>query len=119
MSHARTDGEAAPEDLERLRESEASYRRLFEVNPHPMWVYDLESLRFLAVNEATLRRYGYSREEFLALTIRDIRPPEDVPALLANVARVGRGLDEAGLWRHRLKDGSIIDVEITSHTLDF
>jgi two-component system cell cycle sensor histidine kinase/response regulator CckA len=119
MSRPRTDGEAAPEDLERLRESEASYRRLFEVNPHPMWVYDLESLRFLAVNEAAVRRYGHSRGEFLALTIRDIRPPEDVPALLANVEKVGRGLDEAGLWRHRLKDGSIIDVEITSHTLDF
>ena len=109
----------ASDDLERLRESEASYRRLFEVNPHPMWVYDLESLRFLVVNEAAVRRYGYSRQEFRALTIRDIRPPEDVPALLANVARVGRGLDNAGLWRHRRKDGSIIDVEITSHTLEF
>ena len=76
-----------PAELERLRESEASYRRLFEVNPHPMWVYDLETLRFLAVNDAAVRRYGYSREEFLALTIRDIRPPEDVPALLSFVAR--------------------------------
>jgi PAS domain S-box-containing protein len=106
-------------DLLRLRESEASYRRLFEVNPHPMWVYDLETLRFLVVNDAAVRRYGYSREEFLALTIRDIRPPEDVPALLGSVARTGPGLEQAGLWRHRPKDGSLIDVEITSHTLEF
>jgi PAS domain S-box-containing protein len=92
---------------------------LFEVNPHPMWVYDLETLRFLVVNDAAVRRYGYSRDEFLAITLRDIRPPEDVPALLRNVAGVGQGLDRAGLWRHRLKDGSLIDVEITSHTLEF
>ena len=96
-----------------------AYRRLFEVNPHPMWVYDLETLRFLVVNDAAIRRYGYSREEFLAITLRDIRPPEDVPALLEKVAGVGQGLDRAGLWRHRLKDGSLIDVEITSHALEF
>jgi two-component system, cell cycle sensor histidine kinase and response regulator CckA len=109
----------APAGLERLRESEASYRRLFEVNPHPMWVYDLETLRFLAVNESAVRRYGYSRDEFLALTIQEIRPPEDVPALLSFVAGSGPGLEQAGLWRHRLKDGSLIDVEITHHPLEF
>jgi len=97
---------------------ERAYRRLFEVNPHPMWLYDLETLRFLAVNDAAVSRYGFSREEFLSLSIRDIRPPEDVPALLANVAAVTGGLDRAGLWRHRLKDGSLIDVDITSHTLE-
>ena len=101
------------------RVEDGAYRRLFEVNPHPMWVYDLETLGFLVVNDAAVRRYGYSHEEFLALTIRDIRPPEDVPALLRNVAGVGQGLDQAGLWRHRLKDGSLIDVEITSHALEF
>jgi two-component system, cell cycle sensor histidine kinase and response regulator CckA len=109
----------APADLERLRESESSYRRLFEVNPHPMWVYDAETLAFLTVNDAAVRRYGYSREEFLALSIRDIRPPEDVPALLSFVAGSGPGLEQAGLWRHRLKDGSLIDVEITHHPLEF
>jgi two-component system cell cycle sensor histidine kinase/response regulator CckA len=112
-------GGPEPAEFERLRESEASYRRLFEVNPHPMWVYDLETLRFLAVNDAAVRRYGYSREEFLALTIRDIRPPEDVPALLTSVAAGGPGLFRPGLFRHRLKDGTLIDVDITSHTLEF
>ena len=102
-----------------LRDSEARYRLLFESSPFPMWVYDLETLRFLAVNDAALYRYGYARAEFLTMTIKDIRPPEDVPALLDNVARGGKGLDEAGAWRHRLKDGTIIDVEISSHPLIF
>jgi len=95
------------------------YRLLFENNPHAMWVYDLETLAFLAVNDTAVRRYGYSREEFLGMTIKDIRPPEDVPALPENVARVGEGLDEAGIWRHRKKDGTIIEVEIVSHALTF
>jgi len=102
-----------------LRESEVRYRQLFEANPHPMWVYDLETLRFLAVNAAAVAHYGYSQEEFRAMTIKDIRPPQDVPALLAHLAQVGAGLDDAGVWRHRRRDGTIIDVEITSHVLDF
>jgi PAS domain S-box-containing protein len=84
-----------------------------------MWVYDLETLAFLAVNDTAVRRYGYSREEFLGMTIKDIRPPEDVSALLENVAQVSEGLDEAGVWRHRTKDGTPIEVEIVSHTLTF
>jgi PAS domain S-box-containing protein len=104
---------------EALRESEQRYRLLFESNPHPMWVYDLETLSFLAVNDAAVRHYGYSRGEFLSLTISDIRPPEDVPRLRNNVARVTEGLDEAGVWRHCKKDGTVIDVEVTSHTLNF
>jgi PAS domain S-box-containing protein len=95
------------------------YRLLFEANPHPMWVYDLDTLAFLAVNDTAVRRYGYSREEFLGMTIKDIRPPEDIPALPENVARVGEGLDEAGIWRHQTKDGTLLEVEIVSHTLTF
>ncbi|MFL6210579.1 MAG: GAF domain-containing protein [Pyrinomonadaceae bacterium] len=102
-----------------LRESEERYRLLFEANPNPMWVYDLETLRFLAANEAAVCRYGYARAEFMAMTIKDIRPQEDVQALLANVSGIGDGIDEAGVWRHRKKDGRIIDVEITSHELIF
>src|SRR5436305_9796397 len=71
------------------------------------------------MNKTAVRHYGYSRAEFLAMTIKDIRPPEDVPALLANIANLAGGLDDAGIWRHQRKDGSIIDVEITAHELLF
>jgi PAS domain S-box-containing protein len=105
---------------EELRASEERYRLLFESNPHPMWVYDLETLRFLAVNEAATRRYGYSREEFLEMTIADIRPREDVPSMRARVAEVRDAtyLNASG-WRHVTKDGVILDVEISSHALVF
>ncbi|OGU73069.1 MAG: hypothetical protein A3H45_02050 [Ignavibacteria bacterium RIFCSPLOWO2_02_FULL_55_14] len=102
-----------------LQDSEERYRLLFETNPHPMWAYDLENLHFLAVNEAAIRHYGYSREEFLSMTIKDIRPQEDVSRLLDNVAHVTEGLDQAGVWRHKKKNGDVIDVEIISHTLNF
>jgi PAS domain S-box-containing protein len=105
--HARIEGQAR------------QYLSLFEANPLPMWVYDLESLAFLAVNDAALEHYGYSRTEFLGMTIADIRPAEDVPALQRNVAQVGSGIDHAGVWRHRKKGGALIDVEITSSTLSF
>lgn len=97
----------------------AGYRLLFDSNPNPMWIYDLETLAFLAVNNAAIQHYGYSRDEFLGMTIADIRPPEDIPALLANIKAVTEGLDQAGRWRHLKKDGSVIQVEITSHTLTF
>ncbi len=102
-----------------LRASEERYRQLFESNPQPMWVYDLETLAFLAVNSAAITKYGYSRDEFLARTIKDIRPVEDVAALLDNVIRKIDGLEEAGAWRHQLKNGQLIWVQITSHTLTF
>lgn len=102
-----------------LSTSEASHREMFEANPHPMWVYDLETLAFLAVNDAAVRHYGYTRDEFLRMTIKDIRPPEDVPRLMANVAAVHDGLDDAGTWHHRTKDGRLLEVEITSHTMRF
>ncbi|WP_155875318.1 PAS domain S-box protein [Desulfuromonas sp. AOP6] len=102
-----------------VRKSAARYRELFEANPHPMWVYNLESLAFLAVNDAAISHYGYSRDEFLTMSIRDIRPLEEVPKLLENISKVSHGVDEAGAWWHCKKDGSLILVEITSHTLDF
>jgi PAS domain S-box-containing protein len=104
---------------EELRESEDRYRKLFELNPHPVWVYDRTTLGFLAVNKAAVQEYGYSQEEFLAMTIADIRPQEDIPALLKSVAAVCDGNQKAGVWRHRKKDGRIIDVEITSYSLTF
>jgi PAS domain S-box-containing protein len=102
---------------EALRASEQRYRTLFEANPHPMWVFDAETLAFLTVNDAAVARYGYSREEFLAMTITDIRPPEDVPALRQSVGRLAGPISTPRHWRHRLKDGRIIRVEVTSHEL--
>ena len=104
---------------QQLQDSEQRYRLLFESNPQPMWVYDLETLRFLAVNSAAVNHYGFSHEEFLAMRISDIRPSDEVPALLDQVANGTDGLDESGTWRHRTKDGTVIDVQITSHKLDF
>jgi two-component system, cell cycle sensor histidine kinase and response regulator CckA len=104
---------------EALRGSEERYRLLFEKNPEPMWVFDEKTLAFLAVNEAACRHYGYSHEEFLGMTIRDIRPAEDVPALLKQIAGESRNHEEAGVWRHRRKGGTVIEVEITSDKLIF
>ena len=102
-----------------LADSEASFRMLFANNPRPMWVWDIESLFFLEVNQAAVDHYGYSREEFLAMRVTDIRPAEDVPALLDTFDDLLPTLNKAGTWRHRLKDGRIIDVDITSHRLMF
>jgi len=88
---------------------------LFDMNPLPVWVYDAETLAFLDVNASAIAYYGYSREEFLALTIKDIRPEEDVPAVLESVAKSEITSEDRGIWRHRKKDGTFIDVEIRSH----
>lgn len=106
-------------DLRARRRGEEHYRVLFDRNPLPMWVYDLETLRFLAVNDAAVKHYGYTREQFLAMTIADIRPREDHAALVRAVEIDSEGLGSSGLWRHRLVDGRMIRVEISSHRLTF
>ena len=98
---------------------DSSYRLLFDRNPQPMWVFDLESLAFLAVNQAALEQYGYSRDEFLRMTIKDIRPTEDISALVEDILHRGSGIEKAGRWRHRRKDGANIDVEITSQSIEW
>jgi two-component system, cell cycle sensor histidine kinase and response regulator CckA len=102
-----------------LEESEARYRLLFESNPAPMWVYEVGTLAFLAVNHAATAHYGYTAEEFLGMTLRDIRPPEDVPELLADTRIPTETLHTDGPWRHRKKDGTIIFAEITAHPIQF
>jgi PAS domain S-box-containing protein len=102
---------------ETLRHSEERYRLLFEDNPLPMWVYDLDSLAFLEVNAAAIRHYGYSREEFLRMSVKDIRPPEDIPVLLQKMAMAAPGVNRPGVWRHLKKDGTLMLVEITTHLL--
>lgn len=102
-----------------LAESEARYRKLFEDNPAPMWVFDVETLRFLAVNDAAVSLYGYSREEFLGRTLQDIRPVEDAAAVELDVRVERAGARVSGPWRHLRKDGSSILVQIQSHDLTF
>jgi len=110
--------------IEAWHEQEASYSLLFVQNPTPMWLIDDETLAFLEVNDAAVRHYGYMREEFLRMALKDIRPPEDIPRLLAYYQRAleaqcqGR-IGQAGLWRHRTKDGTLIDVDINWSTVVF
>ena len=99
-------------------ESALRFKRLFEEHPYPMWVYDLVTLRFLVVNAAAVRHYGYSEREFLGMTIRDIRPPDAVDKLLCDLARVPRaGAQHSTHWVHCKKDGTRIDVDISSHSV--
>jgi PAS domain S-box-containing protein len=104
--------------LRAIADSERHYRTLFEANPHPMWVFDQHTLRFLTVNDAAIAHYGYSRDEFLSMTIADIRPPQDVQPLVQELESLS-ALSTPSQWRHRLKDGRLIDVEISSHVMDF
>ncbi len=103
---------------EALRQSESTFRLLFSANPIPMWAYDLETLRFLEVNEAAIAQYGYTRAEFLAMTLADLAPPEPAPAAQPGGRRIvpfGR----LGICRHRKADGSEIAVDAVSHRLAF
>ncbi len=103
----------------KLAESESSFRLSFANNPYPMFTYDLETLRFLEVNEALTESLGYSRGELLEMTLTDIHPREDVPRLMKNLSERRPVLQHSGEWRHRRKDGSTIDVQIDSHALEF
>ncbi|MDP1570136.1 MAG: PAS domain S-box protein [Vicinamibacterales bacterium] len=103
-----------------LRDSERRYRQLFHANPHPMWVYDTDTLRFLAVNDAAILHYGWTEAQFLQMTIADIRPDEDVARLREDVAHLPSiGADTPSVWRHFKADGTLIDVEIMAHSLEF
>ncbi|HET8622461.1 MAG TPA: PAS domain S-box protein, partial [Gemmatimonadales bacterium] len=102
-----------------VRESEQRYRSLFDRNPSPMWVYDFNTLAILDVNQAAVDHYGWSREEFLALTIRDLRPPTELAALDDALSRRGPGVTVNGRFRHWRKDGTVMEVEVTSQEVAF
>ena len=104
---------------EALRDSEERYRLLFESTPQPIWVYNEDTLAFLAVNEAATRIYGYSRDEFLSMTIDDIRPQEDIPTLMIKEAADANELVISSPWRHRTRAGKTIYVEMSSHPVVF
>ena len=110
---------SSKETREALQALDGPYRLLFERNPQPMWVYDVETLVFLAVNLAAVAQYGYSRNEFLRMTIRDICPAQDIAALLDIIARQCEGLEKSSKCKHYKKDGSVIDVEITCSDIDW
>src|SRR5216110_2815616 len=104
---------------EQLHESERKYRLLFETNPEPMFVYDFETLRILAVNGAAIARYGYSEAEFMALTIRDLWPVEEQGRLEQELARrPDEGAVRTGV-RHRAKDGRLFEVDLVARPLEF
>ena len=102
----------------RVRPTYGRYLSLFMLNPEPMWIYDVNTLQILDVNDSALHRYGYSHAEFLALTIKDLRPPEDVPKLLELIPDTPNS-DRTGPWRHVFKDGTVIQVLITSHSIKY
>ncbi len=109
---------------EELRESERQYRLIFDGNPIPMWVFDRETLALLEVNDAAIQHYGYSREEFLRLTLRDLAVTQETPAMIeyfhslsseSSRARLGY----AGVWQHRKKDSTCLDVELKWSPISF
>ncbi len=102
-----------------LQRSEERYRALFDATPHAMWVFDLETQRFLEVNEAAIRLYGWAHEEFLGMTLQNLRPPAEVPDLVLRAVRPTADAQQTGMWRHCRKDGSIILVRLTSREILF
>lgn len=107
-------------DITELKQREASFRLLFEGNPIPMWVYDPETLRFVAVNDAAIEHYGYTREQFLTMTLLDIRPAEDHDEV-RRVAGTTRPPDyrSGRTWRHKKADGSLIDVAVFTRVFSY
>lgn len=100
-------------------ESEEKYRNMFMDNPQPMWIYDMDTLAFLEVNEAAVRHYGYSREEFMSMNLKDIRPADEIETFLKNIKLTRKENYQSGEWRHLKKNGELIYVEITSHNAVF
>ena len=102
-----------------LRRSAERFRLLFAANPHPMWVYDAETLSFLEVNDAAMAQYGYSRDELLSMSVLDIRPATERERFLAQATPSGKAFRTAGEWRHLRKNGTTLDVEVMAHVIDF
>ena len=107
--------------FDELQKSKIQFSNLFHLNPLPMWVFDLETLAFLDVNQAAIVHYGYDRQEFLSRTIKSIRPPEDIPLLedALNTNNDRNSLNPKRVFRHIKKNGEIIKVEIESSKIQF
>ncbi|NOT56680.1 MAG: PAS domain S-box protein [Deltaproteobacteria bacterium] len=122
-SELATTTRALAERDERLRASETQYRLIFDKNPYPMWIFDPTTLGFLEVNEQAVHHYGYTREEFLAMTILDIRPPEEIPRVVARIEQARQPYALAfrltGEWTHWQKDGTRMQVEAAAVSIAF
>lgn len=104
---------------EEIAQREESFRLLFENNPHPMLVYDRETLQILEVNNAAVAHYGYSHDEFTSMTVMGLRPPEEAELFLEHVAATRSPYKHSGVWKHCRKDGSLMEMDIHSHLLTF
>ncbi len=104
-------------------ENDAGFRLMFDPNPLPMWVYDHESLAFLAVNDSAVEKYGWSREEFLAMTVEDVLPPEDLPSFREyrelTEREISSGRNATIPCMHQTRTGRLIDIESTWHVMPF
>jgi two-component system, cell cycle sensor histidine kinase and response regulator CckA len=100
------------------QEADERYGMLFESNPQPMWVFDVDTLAFLEVNQAAIRHYGYARDEFLSMTIMDLLPQEEAPGLPHGFERAGSRRGDVALIQHQRKDGTIVDMELVSHEME-
>jgi len=110
---------AKQEAQQLLEQSEAKYRYMFSNSPQPMWIFDVETLAFLEVNAAAIKHYGYSAEEFLSMTNKNIHPEAEIPDLLKDIQLAGKNDNYRGEWKHRKKNGEIIFVEIISFSVDY
>lgn len=102
-----------------LGAAKEQYQLLFERNPLPGWVFDIETLAFVEVNQAAVNHYGYSRQEFLQMTLKDIRLPAELPRLENSLKVMPPGLKRAGVWTHRKKDGKLIEAEVFNYGVMF
>lgn len=107
------------EAFETIKLNESKYRYMFHNNPQPMWIYDVESLTFMEVNKAAVKHYGYTQEEFLSMTLKDIRPKSEIEKFIKNIESADKQPDRSGEWTHKKKNGELISVEIVSHSIIF
>ncbi len=114
-----TDLTGVIENETELRTAKEQYQLLFELNPLPGWVFDVETHAFLEVNQMAVRHYGYSREEFLRMRLEDMRPAEEALRLEESLKYLPPGLKRAGVWIHRKKDGTLIDAELFNYGIQF
>ena len=107
------------EPLKRDDENEFMYRSIIQNNPQPILIFDNETLQILEVNRAAIVKYGYTEAEFLTLTIKDIKHPEEVPKLFQQIKNITQTFDSNGVWKHRKKNGDVFFVELAANTIIF